>query len=288
MELPVVNNFVDFNDIAKALDLKMGMPVLNAYAKEVKHDPLTETYRVIYNESMWVRGMTADGHEMNNFLSINYTFKEFYMSFVNNGIIDQQMYNWYWNDVKYGNKALTQYDDSEVYGLWGYLMIPDTYTINSFWSEAFSKRNFSGSLTWYTYQSSLSKNEYNTLMEKYNYSWISYAWASIFAGVDDTIGYQANSYIFYVNNDNSTTEFIAENGADDFNDTNGALINSAEDLVEDLSEFFGGLFNNFGMYIFGGLGIVLILLFGMAIIRSFFKTKTAIAESKASKRKRKK
>ena len=124
-------------------------------------------------------------------------------------------------------------------------------------------------------------------MSDYNYSWVSYAWGSIIGLLDSTKGYEANSYIFYVNNDNSTTEFIAENGADDFNDTNGALINSAEDLVEDLSEFFGSAFEKWGMYIFGGLGIVIILLLGMSVIRGFFKTKTAIAESKARKRKRK-
>ena len=286
MELPVVNNFIDFNDVADYLGLKTGMPVLNAYAKEVKHYPDTETYRVIYNESMWVRGMTADGHEMNNFLSINYTFKDYYMSYVNNGIIAQDMYNWYWNDVKQGCSALAGYDDSEVYGLWGYLIIPDSYTINSFWSEAFSKRNFSGSLTWYSYQSSLTHDKYDKLMSEYNYSWVSYAWGSIIGLLDSTKGYEANSYIFYVNNDNSTTEFIAENGADDFNDTNGALINSGEDLVEDLSEFFGSAFEQWGMYIFGGLGIVIILLLGMSVIRGFFKTKTAIAESKARKRKK--
>ena len=283
MELPVVNNFVDFNDIADYLSLPTGMPVRNSYAENVEYIKATETYRVIYGKTLWVRGLTADGHEMNNYLDINQSFKDYYYSFVNNGVIGEDLYSWYWNSVKVNCPELAGFDDTEVYGLWGFLLIPDSYSINSFWSEAFGQRNFSGSLTWYTYQSSLTKDKYQTLMDNYNYSWISYAWGSLIGSLDGTKGYQANSYIYYVNNDNSITEFIAENGADDFNDTQGAFNNS----MEDLGEFFGGVFENFGTYIFGGLGIVLLIILVLWIVRAFFKTKTAITESQQAKKRKK-
>lgn len=288
MTAPVINNILTLENVAKVINVST-IEFMQSYCDGFSYDYTTDTYVAHYRESVCLRSKDADGHEVDYFLSPNKSYREFYYSFVDNKVFGKDCYNYYWNSMIREYPEIWNIPDYELYGYFGYTVIPNKYTLNGLWDDLFDSRSFSGSVSYFAYTDTLTQAQYDTLLsEKYDYSWLSRVWNNFASLFDSYDGVPVSNYLFYVNDDNSDKLWIGENGADDFYDDNGAIVNDGEDLVEGLGAFFGNLFENFGTYIFGGLGIVLIVVLLLWIIRAFFKTKTAIIESKqVRKRKRK-
>ena len=264
---PIINNILTLDNVAKVINVA-SIEFMQSYCDGFTYDYVTDSYVAHYRESVCLRSKDADGHEVDYFLSPNRS---------------------YWNSMIREYPEIWNIPDTQLYGYFGYTVIPNKYTLNGLWDDLFDSRSFSGSVSYFAYTDTLTQEQYDKLLgEQYNYSWLSRVWNGFMSLFDSYDGVPVSNYLFYVNDDGSDKLWIGENGADDFYDDNGAIVNDGEDLIEDLGEFFNNLFENFGTYIFGGLGAVLIIVLILWIVRSFFKTKTAITESQqAKKRKRK-
>lgn len=284
---PIVNNILTLENVAKVINVST-IEFMQSYCDGFTYDKATDSYVAHYRESVCLRSKDADGHEVDYFLSPNRSYREFYYSFVENNVFGKDCYNYYWNSMIREYPEIWDIPDYELYGYFGYTVIPNKYTLNGLWDDLFDSRSFSGSISYFAYTDTLTQEQYDTLLgEQYDYSWLSRAWNGFMSLFDSYDGVPVSNYLFYVNDDGSDKLWIGENGADDFYDDNGAIVNDGEDLVEEIGKFFGNLFENFGTYIFGGLGIVLLIVIVLWIVRAFFKTKTAITESKQAKKRKK-
>ena len=182
---------------------------------------------------------------------------------------------------------ISPYMDYELYGYFGYVTIPNIYSLNSLWNTLFDgSPNFNGIINYFMYEEQLTLSSYNTLLDEYGYSWLGKAWNDV-ASLFDSGGASANHYLFYVGSE-YTDAFIGENGAEDIYDNNGALVNGVEQAVEDLGTALKKFFDNdWSKYVAGFLGIFVISWFLLFLSTRFFKLKTAVNNFKRSKRRRK-
>ncbi len=290
LELPIVYNYITVNDAATALGLPAGMKVLNAYAESIDYDERSKIFKVKYAKSFWFKGKNADGVEQNLFLDFNQSFDSFYYGIFDKYFSSEGFASMYWNDIKLKYPQLSRYNSSEVYGAWGFVIIPNTYDLSSAFSKMFEQRSFHSSLTPYQYNMFLSAEQYNKLDANLNYSWLSLMWKKLMADLlDNQKGYEAHLYFFYVNNDDSSQLFIGENGADDFYDNKSAVGNTFEDIGAFIDNSFTNMFGKWAMLALGGivLSFIVIIIFGSIRSSNISKAAKITLKNASKTRKRK-
>lgn len=289
VEVPVVNGVIRPTDVAKLLGLS-SLNVMQSPCQYLVEDETTGIYNAVYLESVWLSAKDSNGHNENYFLEINRSYRDYYHGLVDNGVISQAMYNWFWSQMINDFPEIAPFMDYELYGYFGYVTIPNIYSLNSLWNTLFDgSPNFSGVINYFMYEEYLSLSAYNVLLEEYHYNWLGKAWND-FASFFDDGGASANNYLFYVGSE-YTDAFIGENGAEDIYDNGGALGNGVEETVENIvdafKKFFDFEWSKYVAYFFGIIGILIIVSLFMSLIRGFTKTKTAIEENKLIKQRRK-
>ncbi len=231
------------------------------------------TFVAHYFNAVWLKARTVDGNDYNYYLNINESYADFYQHFVDAGIFDQGAYETVYSTQIYSKYAeLEGFGPEEIYGYFGFAMIPKTYGINTLWTEFFdTKTSQSGIISTFEYGADVTLSEYNSLLQDYNYSFLARIWndtANLFlSGSEDT-----TCYILYAE-PGTESAFIAENGGDDINDDTGAagqlggelggLIGSVVVTVEDgfgaIGDFFAGLSSR-------AKAVSAIIIFGLVIL----------------------
>ena len=286
VEVPVKSGMVEPHEVANAMGVD-NFNVMQTSCMYFKQDYYTKVYNAYYLQNVWLSSKDANGHSVNMFLDINVSYRDYYMRLVDDGIMSSGMYEWLWNSMLTTYNELLEYDDSELYGYFGYAVIPDVSSINSLWNDLFDGgKSFDGVIKHFEYkQANLSLNAYNKLLTEYGYNWLSKAWND-FMSFFKSDGASANHYFFYVDGlkDNS---FIAENGADDITDNGGAMQNGVENAVEDFTSAVGKLFeNDWVKYIAGIIGLFLVAWLVIFLFTKFFKMKTAKQEFQNTKKRK--
>lgn len=206
------------------------------------------TFVAHYFNSVWLKARTVDGNDYNYYLNINESYAEFYQHFVDAGIFDQGAYETVYSSQIYANyEELEGYAPEDVYGYFGFAMIPKTYGINTLWTEFFNtETSKSGVISTFEYGVDLTLAAYNELLKDYNYSFLRRIWndtANLFTGGSE----DTTCYILYAE-PGTKSSFVAENGGDDINDDTGA----AGQPIEDVGDFVGGVIDAVG----DGLGSI--------------------------------
>lgn len=206
------------------------------------------TFVAHYFNSVWLKARTVDGNDYNYYLNINESYAEFYQHFVDAGIFDQGAYETVYSSQIYANyEELEGYAPEDVYGYFGFAMIPKTYGINTLWTEFFNtETSKSGVISTFEYGVDLTLAAYNELLKDYNYSFLRRIWndtANLFTGGSE----DTTCYILYAE-PGTKSSFVAENGGDDINDDTGA----AGQPIEDVGDFVGGVIDAVG----DGLGAI--------------------------------
>ena len=286
VEVPVRSGVVEPVDVASALGMS-NLNIMQTSCMYFKQDPYSQVYNAYYLKNVWLSSKDANGHSANYFLDINLSYRDYYHKLVEDDVMTQGMYEWLWNSMLTSYTELTTYDDSEIYGYFGYVVIPDVSSINSLWNDLFNGgKSFDGVIKSFEYkQANISLKAYNKLLTEYGYNWLSKAWND-FMSFFKSDGASANHYFFYVDGlkDNS---FIAENGADDINDNGGAMQNGVEDAVEDVVGAVGKLFeNDWVKYIAGIIGLFLVAWLVIFLTTKFFNMKTARQQFENTKKRK--
>ena len=221
---------------------------LQSYCSGFKSGTGANTYVADYFNSIWLKARTVDGNDYNYYLNINESYAEFYQHFVDAGIFDQGAYETVYSSQIYANyEELEGYAPEEVYGYFGFAMIPKTYGINTLWTEFFNtETSKSGVISTFEYGVDLTLAAYNELLKDYNYSFLRRIWndtANLFTGGSE----DTTCYILYAE-PGTKSSFVAENGGDDINDDTGA----AGQPIEDVGDFVGGVIDAVG----DGLGAI--------------------------------
>ena len=231
VDVPVAENEIRVADVKNALGLDT-MAVMQSSCDYFKYDADEDIYRAYYYKSVWLSAKTADGNSQDLFLDCNLSFKDFYEPLVRDGILPtgDDGYEYFFNRLKYNFPELEGLKEHEVYGYFGYVALPKTYSFSQLFFEVFdaSKANYQGTVDSVCNLGTLSQASYAKLLNEYHYNFLSQVWN---VGVGVFAGYEAYHYSFYV--DSGILEsFIAHNGAKDMQDNISRLGVATRDTTE--------------------------------------------------------
>ncbi len=262
---------IDVKDVCAALGYK-AFGVMQSYCDTFNYNAEDNVYEAYYYKSVYFKPITVDGNspKENMYLDINNSFEDYFKPFVrtNNDDttkpFDESTYEYFWNSIHYDFPETANIKADELHGYWGMVALPETYSFSELWKELFNiDRTFQGVLRQIKVDQNLDWTSYNNLLKDYGYWWLERAWNTI-VGFVAGMRYEADFYMLYV--DSGITEaFLAENGATDINDDDGAFYNSVEGVVD----WAGSLFNDFskvGKIAALVIGVILLLLVLIVII----------------------
>ena len=254
INVSVINNNIKASDVAKALGYK-NMGVMQSYCGDFIYNSQKGIFTTTYQKSIWLSAKTVDGNNVNYFLDCNLSYYDYYYQFVEDGIFSNDLYEYTFNRMQLDYPILSSYKPHEIYGYFGFISIPNTYSVNALWEEMFgSNTTFDGILYKYKFTENLKFDSYNKLLNDYQYGWLEIAWNDV-AGFVSGSTWSADYYLFYTDVETSEA-FIAENGADNIEDNDSLIQNDVEDKIENL--FGSETFSKIAMLV--GLFLIIILL----------------------------
>lgn len=232
IKMPANTTTLTANAVASALNVPHVNCLLSA-CKGFTLDSETGYYVAEYANSVWLSSKTADGNTANYFLDPNLSFDEYYGKLVSDGIISDDLYDYvYYSKIMNDYKELNGRSPKTLYGYFGYVVIPETFTLNQVFADIFNvETEINGLIKNYEYKQSLSLSAYDKLLQEYDYSWLERVWNDAWGALTQC---NANHYLIYA--DVTTTDaYINENGSENIENTNGLIINSVQKIEEVLS-----------------------------------------------------
>lgn len=234
-----------------------------------------ETLSVSYLKTKWLRSIDTSGKYYDYYLGLE-SYKDAYGKFVGSNdsdIFERGLYEQYLNTIKTNFPKLANFADTQLYGYFGFVVVPKTLSLNSvltyFFDISTSKANV---LDLRSFTAQLTLAAYNRLLGEYNYSWLKKAWYSATEAIFGQDG-NANFYMFY-SDVGENQGYIGENGADDIEDTDGIVDEIAKDTVQDAAEKI----DKIDVFLNGAFDGILNALTGIfGSVTGFFSNKTVLA-----------
>lgn len=234
------NNTLDIKQLESSMNVQT-LDVFGTITNDYKFED--NIYKLIYAKDVRLASKTVDGNTVNQFLDINKSFYDFYFPMKQNGIINDDLYEWFLSQVKGTNDSLKSltYNDRNIYGYWGYAVVPETYSLNGIISDLFDGGTvYKGKLVQYTYKSLLTLDGYNALLRDYQYPWLSRVWND---GVAIVAGTVAN-HVLIVSEPNVKETVVSQNGSTDADNDKGLIRNETENIISNIGDKIGGIFGN--------------------------------------------
>lgn len=242
INVPVVDGVIKVADARAALGIQT-MAVMQSACDHFVYDANDDIYKAYYYKSVWLSAKTAEGQTQDIYLDCNLSFRDFYYPYVRDGILPSgnDGYEYFFNRIKQKCPEVIDYQDYELYGYFGYVMMPLTYSFSQFMFEICDSEqaNYKGTVDSIRNTGVLSKSSYNKLLNDYNYGWLQRIWNNVIGALDE---YQAYHYSFYV--DSGVIEaFIAHNGAKDMYDNASRVGVGVRDTASKISNFVSEALN---------------------------------------------
>lgn len=284
VDVPVNSPTIPVDRVAAALCVK-DFDVLGSSCYGFEYDTATDIYTAKYLKNVWLSAKTVDGNSANYFLDCNLSYKDYYYQMVLDDVFSNDLYEYIFSQILNNFPEVKGYNYGSVYGYFGYVVIPNTYSLNALWAEMFDvNTTFQGVTVKYQYTELLKYSSYQRLLTEYQYTWLEKAWNGV-AGFVTGGSWSADHYLFYAQI-GVTETYIAENGADDIIDDNGLIRNEVEDGVTAIKTGVQSGLNNFKDYIsdknsrlnlffsiVGGALIVVVVVWALVSIKNLFKGK---------------
>lgn len=252
--IPTYKDTVVLEDVLNSLSRDTLVLKYSSVERFVKDEKLSnatgsDVYIAKYRESIRLSAKTTDtDRNKYYYFNLNNSYRDYFEQFVNDGIIDGNLYSWFYNDIltrQYPSiKEIEKLEgqEADLYGYFGFIMIPQTNSIEAVWGDLFNKETtYSGTIHFAASNTTLSLASYNKLLNDYNYSWFEKAWNSVTGIVTN---YDAKIYMFYVDSAENGDLWIAENGAKDKDDNKGSLWGDITDGTTQIGDILSNLWNN--------------------------------------------
>ncbi len=243
-------------DVALALG-KQSVNALISPCEKFTLNAQTNVFESYYYPGVYLEAKTTDGATMQYILNPNVSYADFYGQFVDDGIITQDLY-----EFLFADRILNRYPDMQgltpenVYGYFGYVLIPETFTFNQAFAELFNTQlKFDGVIKAFDYEHSISLSSYDKLLKDYDYMWLSRIWNDVWGALTE-----CNAKHLVIFADCTTSDAYANmNGAEEIGDTNGLYVNSVESTFVSVIEKVEDLFDFNSLKKGNGLGSILVL-----------------------------
>ena len=243
-------------------------------------------YVAEYAKSVHLASETSDGAVKNYFLDANLSYEDYYKQFVDDEIFTEDMYNYcFYQKIVSVYPELDKYKPSEVYGYFGFVVIPETKSLESIFSEMFNvPTEYDGIIKSFYFQHSITLEKYDKLLVEYDYSWLERAWNKILGTLTES---NARHYIIYA--DCTTSEaYIKDQGGDKNLQTYGdVIINHVKRVFEDI----GGAVASIDLAESGGfiiLGIVAGAVVVIIVVKSSSKKRRSSGRTRKTKSRKRK
>lgn len=250
----VGQRYVELNDV-RAVFGNEGLETLNASIQEIKRID-DETFEIEYHYSGWLRLVNNDGKFVDVFASMNESFEGYFYQYVQKEAMSRAAYSYIFQELIREYPALNDYSTrlGDVYGLWGMLVLPNTYTLDDLAAEFFQPRITSGEhVTMFTFTHGLTYEEYQQLQANFEYGWVASAWNTV-AGFVAGETCQATYHIVYLNPEQPQSWLDLRGDIKDEDDMNdipdGGIIGGT---ITDITGAIGGFF---GVIVDGATGII--------------------------------
>lgn len=282
VDIPVVDSKIEPKDVAAALGINT-LSCGESPCTSFTYDEESGIYTAYYNKNVWLSSKDANGKSVNYFLDINLSYKDYYKEMVDDGIFTQGMYEWFWSTMIVKYPDIADVSDDNLYGYFGYTVVPYTYSLNQLMYEMFDgSPNMDGVCRYFSYRDDLAYESYNKLLDEYGYNWIRKGWNAVAGFLAGSV-YPADHYFFYVDGEQDNA-FIGNNGAENAYDNDGYIKNQVDNAVNSIKEAFQGIFDNDWakpiFYVFGALLIIWVVTW---ILGRFYKVRTAAQKSRNAK-----
>ena len=231
LTVPVWTTSIPVDTIAAALNVQ-GFNVHGATVERFVQDPSQgeEVYVAEYLTSCHLIARTADGNVPEDadkyYLNINKSYEDFYYPLYEAGVFSYSAYEFGLNEMRKKYPAIDKIEADELYGHFGYTVLPEMNGINSIFAEP----TFNGVTVQLFTKDYLTKDAYDKLLQEFGYTWLARKWNE-FLDLFDESGYEAYHYFFYANI-NGGNVVISDSGTADVMDDDGALKNAADDGIE--------------------------------------------------------
>lgn len=257
-EMYVSNGVTDLTELSSSSILeglnKATLLCLGSFVEKFVKDETRQNYYVaqyykgVYLSAYTNGGQSADPNSSTGsqyFLDINLSYDDYYGKLVDDGIISEEMYSVVYNqDILGKYPELEIYGSEDLYGYFGYIVIPTTYSLMDVWGEIFSiKTSIGGVCVAFDWEDKITLSAYNKLTTDYGYHWILRTLSGI-AGFITPSGYTVDHYIFYADNAASEDVWIGQNGAVDSEDQTPSFNKTVEQQTLELMQSTMDFLNN--------------------------------------------
>lgn len=253
--------------------------VLNSWVKEYRYNDEGNYYFAVYEKAVYVNAKNVDGYSAHYFLDLNYTFDDYFNSFVRDvygNYIPDDVRSKVWNDAKNNFPALGigGYDPNEVYGYWGFVAIPGAEEFkNIIFEECFfvEKTTF-GNLHSFPFQDKLPYSKYYNLLKDYDFPYSVFFVHEMRDVINSWLGREEQCdttfYFFYTDGSDSVLG-ILENGADNIYDNRSGSVIQTEKAIGEAVESIKDLLTNDNFRKIVGIigGVLALLLFAYVLFK---------------------
>ncbi|MBR6502702.1 MAG: hypothetical protein IKT42_04605 [Clostridia bacterium] len=280
-------NGATFSEISSCLSFEERHVLKSVIIGFTRDDVEGNIYTAKYDDSVWIQTTTSDGKALNYYLDINKSYEDFYTPLSGGTVFTDELYNHIFYQKIY--TAYPELDEllltpDEVYGYFGFVVIPRTQTLNELWYELFDNQvNFDGVINGFEYDELLNQTEYDNLLKDYQYSFLERVWNGV-TGL--ATGVEARHFIIFA--DSTTTAGLVSKGND--NGQGGQIMGGIKDVTATVGEWFSttwetvsGFFNSTG----GTVTTIVVIAAIVAVVIVIVKLRGNSGGIKSNKNRRK-
>lgn len=224
VDVPVWAETIHISDVETALGLSLNKCLdSNASCFQKTTDTDGDVYQLYYLKNVWLRTATVDGNYFDYFLDINDSYKDVYRPYVNAGILTNDIYEWIYS-TQIINKfpELQNYRFNEIYGYFGLVVVPETYTLNSSLKTFFDINTSKiGVISNFVFERSLSYEGYQQLLNDYNYGFLSKLWSNVAGFVS---GQERNATYYLIYSEPGTEKALIGEGGQTDQENPGSVV----------------------------------------------------------------
>ncbi len=203
-------------------------------------------YVAKYYNTVNLKTVTTEGKRMEYYLNPNKSFREFYFDFVtgDNPVISLDCYNYMIGALKSNYPQLQDFQDTEIYGFWGYAVTPQTHLFSDIFATIQNKDTaFNGVEKHYELSGTLSIGAYNRLLgEDYGYGWLQIVFSDLMNAIPAGGVFEVKHYFVYADGKYTKTS-IDQTGSSDVDNTTSVLNGDIQAAAKIGTETVKGAFN---------------------------------------------
>lgn len=260
------------DDVAGALGIN-GVNALISPCRDFTYNATTGVYEAYYYPSVYLEARTVDGAMNQYILNPNKSYADYYSQLVTDDVISQDLY-----EYMYSTQILSVYPEigsilpENLYGYFGYIVIPATFTYNQAFKELFNTElTFDGTVKSLDYEHSISLSAYNKLLNDYDYGWLARIWNDVWGALTE-----CNAQHIFIFADCTATEgFVNANGGTSIDDTDGLIQNEVGTALKNVADKVGDGLDDFGALFSrsAGFGVGSLLLVAAVVLVFMYRDK---------------